>query len=96
MSESVKETVDRVMQQAGYYDHPYQVGERTFYVDDNSPFVQNRAGNNTGLNNMQRYNQETLNNTASMNGQQALEQANNMKQSKIIMKQLKQGCKIQI
>ena len=96
MSESVKETIDRVMQQAGYYDHPYQVGERTCYVDGDSPFVQNRAGNNAGLNNMQRYNQETLNNTASMNGQQALEQANNMKQSKIIMKQLKQGCKIQI
>ena len=40
MSESVRETIDRVMQQAGYYDHPYQVGERTFYVDDNSPFAQ--------------------------------------------------------
>ena len=74
MSESVKETIDRVMQQAGYYDHPYQVGERTFYVDGDSPFVQNRAGNNTGLNNMQRYNQETLNNTASMNGQSPWQQ----------------------
>ena len=74
MSESVKETIDKVMQQAGYYDHPYQVGERTFYVDDNSPFVQNRAGNNTGLNNMQRYNQETLNNTASINGQSPWQQ----------------------
>ena len=40
MSESVKETVDRVMQQAGYYDHPYQVGERTFYVNGDSPFAQ--------------------------------------------------------
>lgn len=69
MSESVKETIDRVMQQAGYYDHPYQVGERTFYVDGDSPFAQNGTGNNAGLNNMQRYNQETLNNTASMNGQ---------------------------
>ena len=52
MSESVKETIDRVMQQAGYYDHPYQVGERTFYVDDNSPFVQNETGNNANLKNM--------------------------------------------
>ena len=53
MSETVRETIDRIMQQTGYYGQPVTVkapvGDRTFYINADSPLTKNKP------NNMQRY-----------------------------------------
>lgn len=57
MSKTLRETIDESMHKMGFYDHPVTIGGSTSYVDANSPFAKNNQ-----LNNVQKYNQEVLNN----------------------------------
>ena len=61
MSETVRETIDRIMQQTGYYGQPLTVktpvGDRTCYVNADLPLAKNKP------NNLQQYNQAALNNS---------------------------------
>lgn len=57
MSETIRETVDRAMRTMGFYDNPVTIGDSTHYVDADSPFAKNSRPNN-----VQKYNQEVMNN----------------------------------